>query len=286
MLDRQTLEKITGPITPGSKQDANAKSFLAGLDKAGFDCGLNRYHRLAMYIGQVAHESQVFRHDREIWGPTPAQSRYDIREDLGNTPQRDGDGFKYRGRTGIQITGADNYRQFTAWARQIDHTAPDFLADPDAVNADPWEGMGPIWYWSTRGLNALADEGDVHRVTRKINGGYNGIDDRIRWTVRASLVFLGYNRNDVKGYQAAAGLIQDGIAGPRTLAALHEDLVLMDAIKKPVSPPQRGGKAGLGAAAAVAAGGFAAYWDQIKAVFVEKACSFDLVVSLFSSCGG
>nr|WP_234835981.1 hypothetical protein [Sinorhizobium meliloti] len=72
------------------------------------------------------HESGDFRYDREIWGPTPAQQRYDARTDLGNTPERDGDGYLYRGRTGMQLTGKDNYRQFRNWCRATGLDCPDF----------------------------------------------------------------------------------------------------------------------------------------------------------------
>ena len=275
------LQEITGPITPSSKQESNAVSAVSGLNTAGRGAGLHMPHRLAFYLGQILHESAVFRYDRELWGPTPAQERYDTRTDLGNTPERDGDGFKYRGRGPIQITGKSNYEQFTAWARKIDHTAPDFVKDPDAVNVDPWEGMVAIWYWSTRGLNQLADAGDFRGVTKRINGGYNGLDDRQRWTDRTSLVLLGFGRNDVKGFQTAAGLTADGVMGPKTRAELHEHLFASEPLGTSNQPAKRGGK-GVTAGAAVVAGATVTFWDKIT----EWACSMQLFAWLFSSCGG
>lgn len=152
---------------------------------------------------------------------------YEGRKDLGNT--RKGDGSRYRGRGPLQITGRANYRAFTKWARKIDPKAPDFEANPDAINTDPWEGLGPIWYWDTRGLNRYADQGDIEMITRKINGGLNGLDDRIRWLVRASLVLLGYAPDAIATFQKRAGEKADGIGGPRTRAALHTALVAMTA---------------------------------------------------------
>jgi putative chitinase len=203
---------------------ANLNSIVEALVLSGVTYGLNRWHRLAQYGAQIAHESGDFRHDREIWGPTPAQKRYDTRTDLGNTPEQDGDGFTYRGRAGIQITGKDNFAQFTRWARAIDRSAPDFVAQPDRVLEDPWEGLVPIWYWSTRNLNLPADAGDARVITRRINGGYNGLDDRLRRVTRFSLVILGYQPGQVREFQTDFRLTADGVAGPKTNAALHTEL--------------------------------------------------------------
>lgn len=208
----------------GKTANSNMRSTLLGLQKAGVGTGLNRPHRLAHYLGQLAHESGGWRYDREIWGPTAAQKRYEGRVSLGNTEP--GDGSLFRGRGPIQITGRANYRSYAAWARRLDPNAPDFEADPDAVNTDPWEGLGPIWYWAegnpTReSLNALADVNDIETLTRRINGGVNGLADRKAKYLRAALVLAGFGPTDVRRFQSAAGLVADGIAGPKTKAALH-----------------------------------------------------------------
>lgn len=223
ILTEAEVEAITA-----SAPNSNALSVLSGLDALGEACGLHKPHRLAVYLSQLLHESEGFRYDREIWGPTPAQKRYDVREDLGNTPERDGDGEKYKGRGPIQITGKANYTEFRDWCTEMGMAPPDFVADPDAVNSDPWEGIGPLWYWTTRKINArAADEGDVRRATRLVNGGYNGLPDRWRRYVRASLVLLGYERDALLAFQSASphytGEI-DGLAGPATHAALHAAL--------------------------------------------------------------
>lgn len=220
IMNMETLTKIVG----GTPHPDNSRSFLLGLNEYGRKFGLEKPHRLAQYVAQLAHESAGFRYDRELWGPTPAQKRYDTRTDLGNTPERDGDGFKYRGRGPIQITGGSNYRQFTKWARNLDVTAPDFYADPDAVLTDPWEGLGPIWYWSTRGLNVYADNGDNEMITRRINGGLNGYQDRLRYYDRAALILLGRDPEDLRKFQLDHGLMVDGVSGPRTRAAMHKAL--------------------------------------------------------------
>lgn len=236
ILTFETLQKITGPIEAASGQGSNAQSFLLALNKYGFEFGLERPHRVSYLLGQVLLESGAFRYDRELWGPTPAQKRYDIRTDLGNTPERDGDGFKYRGRTPMQITGLDNYAQYTAWVRRLDPSAPDFVDDPDAVNLDPWEGLGPLWFWDTRGLNVPADAGDVRRVTKLINGGYNHFSERLRWTDKAQLVLLGFAAGDVRAFQRETRLAVDGSIGPNTRAAMHKALCVLPPLSRPQKP--------------------------------------------------
>jgi putative chitinase len=213
--------------------DSNMNSVMVALDRYGDDLGMNKPHILAQFFAQIMHESGDFRFDREIWGPTPAQERYDTRVDLGNTPAKDGDGFLYRGRTGMQLTGKDNYRQFRDWCRARGYNPPDFVAYPDKVNTDPWEGLVPLWYWLTRDLNKWANQGDIETVTRKINGGKNGFADRVTRYGRLALVLLGYKPTNVLQFQsdhleAVGG--PDGVdndVGPKTRAALHQALIAL-----------------------------------------------------------
>lgn len=82
---------------------------------------------------------------------------------------------------------------------------PDFVRNPDAVNIDPWEGLGPLWFWDTNHLNSYADQGDIEMITGTINGGINGLADRVDHYVRLALVVLGYAPNGVGQFQANAG---------------------------------------------------------------------------------
>jgi putative chitinase len=207
--------------------EANLRSVMTSLDLYAADVGLDRLHRLIHYLAQLMHESGSFKWDQEVWGPTPAQQRYDTRTDLGNSAAKDGDGYKYRGRAGIQITGKANYDAFRDWCRDRGYNPPDFVEDPDAVNLDPWEGLVPIWYWTTRNLNKWADQNDIETVTRKINGGKNGLADRIDYYGRLALVVCGYgvSEKEIERFQSEHGLGVDGDVGPKTRGALHTRLV-------------------------------------------------------------
>ena len=126
--------------------------------------------RVAAFIAQVGHESGQLRWVREIWGPTAQQAGYEGRADLGNTVK--GDGSKYRGRGLIQITGRDNY------AACGEALGLDLLSKPELLELPQYAAMSAAWFWSTKGLNTLADQGDFVKITRRINGGLNGQADR------------------------------------------------------------------------------------------------------------
>ena len=171
LLNIGDLSRITETKLPNE----NMSSVFNGLMWGGAKAKLNMPHRLVQYLAQIEHESQDFKYDREVWGPTPAQARYDVRTDLGNTPQRDGDGKLYMGRGLIQITGRANYAACSLALfgdeRLLDH--PELLEQPE------WAAKSAAWFWSIRGLNKLADAGEFETITRRINGGLNGQDDRL-----------------------------------------------------------------------------------------------------------
>jgi putative chitinase len=149
---------------------ARATTWAPLLATAAARWGIDTPPRLAGWLAQVAHESGRLVYVSELWGPTPAQVRYEGRADLGNTQA--GDGSRYRGRGLIQVTGRANYRKAAA-ALGIDCEArPELLALPEHAAASA------AWFWVAHGLNALADSRDVVGMTRRINGGTNGLADR------------------------------------------------------------------------------------------------------------
>jgi putative chitinase len=91
---------------------------------------------------------------------------------MGNGNEASGDGYSYRGRGLIQLTGKDNY---TACGKAL---GIDLVADPGQVAHDPVAVLSAGWFWDTRKLNQWADKGDVLTVTKKINGGTIGLEDR------------------------------------------------------------------------------------------------------------
>ncbi|NWB92344.1 glycoside hydrolase family 19 protein [Pseudomonas agarici] len=156
---------------------SRAGIFLPALNAAMDKYGIAGRLRVAAFIAQVGHESGQFRWLREIWGPTPTQAGYDGRKDLGNT--QSGDGSKYRGRGLIQVTGRANYES-CGKALGLDLiSAPELLERPGPAC------MSAAWFWSARGLNALADAGQFTKITSRINGGQNGAEDRLALYERA-----------------------------------------------------------------------------------------------------
>lgn len=154
-----------------------AANWLEPLSYAMGVFAIDSPKRKAAFLAQIAHESGRLAYVREIWGPTPAQLRYEGRADIGNT--QPGDGYRYRGRGLIQTTGRANYRATRDGLRAYLAEVPDFEEQPEQLEAPKWAALSAGWFWSARGLNDLADAGDFMRLTRRINGGVNGYDDRL-----------------------------------------------------------------------------------------------------------
>lgn len=158
---------------------------------------INTPMRQAMFLAQIAHESGNFRHVsenlnysaaglRKVFGkyfPTDEMAYEYARQPekianrvyanrMGNGDEASGDGWRHRGRGLIQLTGKNNYASFSLSADNNALLEPDLVAEPELA------ALSAGWFWDTNGLNKLADTGSVKRVTRRINGGYNGLSDR------------------------------------------------------------------------------------------------------------
>lgn len=149
---------------------------------------INTPKRIAAFLAQIGHESGGMKYTTEIWGPTDAQKRYEGRADLGNTQK--GDGAKYKGHGLIQTTGRANHARARDRLRSnLGPDVPDFEEHPEMLATHEWAALSAADYWADKGLNSLADADDFERITRRINGGLNGDEDRIKkWdAVRAVL---------------------------------------------------------------------------------------------------
>lgn len=131
--------------------------------------GVDTDIRRNMFLAQLAHESDGFRTTREY----ASGNAYEGREDLGNT--QTGDGARFRGRGLIQLTGRANYTRYG------ELLGKDLLTDPMIVEAMPLALEVSLMYWKDRKLNRFADENNFREVTRRVNGGYNGMEGRSRY---------------------------------------------------------------------------------------------------------
>lgn len=149
-------------------------------------------NQVAMFLAQIGHESGSFKYVSEIWGPTAAQKRYEGRADLGNIYQ--GDGSKYRGHGLIQITGRANHAEMRDKLRlRLGPTVPDFEEHPEELTIPMWAAYSAGEFWSSRNLNPPAAAGDIELVTRRINGGLNGLEDRTKRYERAKEALWNYS---------------------------------------------------------------------------------------------
>ncbi|EKG39139.1 glycoside hydrolase family 19 protein [Pseudomonas syringae] len=142
--------------------------------------------RIAAFLAQVGHESGQLRYLREL-GSDAYLEKYDtgrLAERLGNTSEDDGDGQLYRGRGLIQITGRDNY------AACAEALGLDLLEHPELLELPEHAAMSAAWFWHRAGLNTFADKSDFLTITKRINGGTNGLAERQALYARALKVLI------------------------------------------------------------------------------------------------
>jgi putative chitinase len=164
-----------------------AAKWSGPLGAACTEWEINTANRLAAFIAQCAHESLRFTCTHEL----DSGAAYDtgrLAKRLGNTLQRDGDGQRYKGRGPIQITGHDNVLACSQALFHDDRLLqfPELLEDP-AIGA-----RSAGWFWKTNGLNELADfpsQTNFERITKRINGGYNGMSNRLQLWASCKKVF-------------------------------------------------------------------------------------------------
>lgn len=103
---------------------------------------------------------------------------------MGNGNESSGDGWKYKGRGAIGLTGRSNYLAYSTSGFCIG----DIIAHPEWLAKSPGCYKSAMWFWWKNGLNTIADTEDVNSVTKRVNGGYNGLDSRKKYLTRAKEV--------------------------------------------------------------------------------------------------
>lgn len=150
---------------------SRALLYVAPLNAAMAEFAINTPIRQAMFLAQIGHESGQLQYVKEL----ASGAAYDtgrLAARLGNTPEADGDGQRYKGRGFIQITGTENYL-LCLMALDVDA-----LNHPELLETPEFACRSAAWFWWNNHLNVLADKGDFIGVTRRINGGTNGLEDR------------------------------------------------------------------------------------------------------------
>lgn len=154
-------------------KDSLIDKFLSPINQVLEEFDINTPPRIRMFLAQIGHESGQLRYVKEL----ASGSAYEGRADLGNTSP--GDGVLYKGRGLIQITGKHNYASLSLSLGLPLLETPSLLEEP--LNAARSAG----WFWYKKNLNTLADKGLFKEITKKINGGYRGLEDREKLYKRA-----------------------------------------------------------------------------------------------------
>ena len=200
--------------------DLNVRKYLPELVDSLPKYRIDTPLRISHFLSQTGHESLNFELYRESVNYSPERlevifkNRFDLNHDhvlsveekkkitaiarnpkatasfvyaniIGNGDEKSGDGFKFIGRGAIQTTGRDNY----AAASQFRFGDDRLLEKPELLELPKYGIQAACWFWTTRNLNALADKDDCTLITRKINGGTNGIEDRKQRLLKAKKAF-------------------------------------------------------------------------------------------------
>lgn len=222
----KVIKKIAPTALPSIAQGlANAMPQVIKM------ANLNSPQRIAQFLAQIAHESAGFKTTTEY----ASGKAYEGRKDLGNVQR--GDGVRFKGRGLIQITGRANY---AAMGKAL---GQDFIKNPTEAADFPWAALTAAVYWNKRLINRYADKNDVRAVTRAVNGGYNGLADRIRYLklAQAALASQSIDESPAINVFAAQKKLSDlsyplgsidGQVGPLTRSAIRD---FQDAMGEPVT---------------------------------------------------
>jgi putative chitinase len=190
-----TLEQLNEAFPDATEEDV--AKYYNGFIQVFEDYEINTPKRQAAFIAQVAHESGQLRHVVENlnysaqglmkifkkYFTTQTAAQYARQPEkianrvygnrMGNGPESSGEGWMFRGRGLIQLTGKSNYSEFAEDMEMSLEEAIAYLETPEGAVESA------AWFWNKRNLNSLADRGDIVTMTKRINGGTNGLQERI-----------------------------------------------------------------------------------------------------------
>jgi len=193
-VDGEVLRAIA-PRVSGFKakhQNAICDALSAGITNTLQKYEINTLLRIAHFLSQACHESDGFCTTEEY----ASGAAYEGRADLGNT--QPGDGHRFKGRGLFQLTGRANYRSFGP------AVGLDLVANPAAA-ADPLNSLAiACEYWKRKNLNRFADNDDIVTITKRINGGLNGIESRRAYLAKAKTVLAGAHAAATTGHETTA----------------------------------------------------------------------------------
>lgn len=176
ILTKQQLQQVMP-----NALSKNVEKYLPHLNALMPRFGIDGKLRVCHFLAQIALESGELRYSQEI-ASGKAYDTGKLAVALGNTPEADGDGEKYKGRGLIQLTGTANYRKFNKYIKDNIVGGPDVLKNPEVLSTnDYYAVLVACWFFETSGCLALADKDDIRAVTKRVNGGYNGFEQRKKY---------------------------------------------------------------------------------------------------------
>lgn len=201
-----TIDQL-GIIMPLARRSGRAAKYIDNINKYMQAFEINTPLRAAHFLAQIAHESGELAYTEEnlnyrasallsvfpkyfnsstapLYAGKPQKIANRVYANrLGNGSEASGDGWKYRGRGFIQLTGKSNYEKYKAFCGY------DVVKNPDLLSGQPGCIRSACWFWHTHKLNASADHNDLKAITKAINGGTNGLSSRQTYLTRALKAF-------------------------------------------------------------------------------------------------
>jgi putative chitinase len=190
--DGKILQTLKASIQKGLNDDSfaaimangsknNLSTYLPLFQAKLPDYQINTPLRMAHFLAQVGHESLSLTYTEEL----ASGEAYEGRQDLGNTEQ--GDGKRFKGRGFIQLTGRNNYQAYS------NESGLDLMksGNETLISTVPANALDvSLWFWKRQNLNTRADLDDLRGITRRVNGGYNGLEDRELYLNRAKFFLV------------------------------------------------------------------------------------------------